>query len=106
MKPWLRRRCASVVIVGGGDSAFDWAHQLLDRAASVTLVHRSDRFRAHASMVARVRTLPVEIIAAETVRASDGLALSSRNGYLSASERSRAPLLYRVLCELADELHP
>ena len=43
-----------VVIIGGGDSAFDWAHQLLDRAASVTLVHRSDRFRAHAATVAEV----------------------------------------------------
>ncbi len=40
-----------VVIIGGGDSAFDWATQLLGRAASVTLVHRSDRFRAHAATV-------------------------------------------------------
>jgi thioredoxin reductase (NADPH) len=43
-----------IVIVGGGDSAFDWAHQLLDRAKSVTLVHRSDRFRAHDATVAEV----------------------------------------------------
>ena len=43
-----------VVIIGGGDSAFDWAHQLSDRAASVALVHRSDRFRAHAATVAQV----------------------------------------------------
>ncbi|HVE77597.1 MAG TPA: NAD(P)/FAD-dependent oxidoreductase [Gemmatimonadaceae bacterium] len=43
-----------VLIIGGGDSAFDWAHQLLDRAASVTLAHRSDRFRAHAATVAEV----------------------------------------------------
>ncbi len=40
-----------VVIIGGGDSAFDWATQLLDRASAVTLVHRSDRFRAHAATV-------------------------------------------------------
>jgi ferredoxin/flavodoxin---NADP+ reductase len=40
-----------VVILGGGDSAFDWATQLLGKAASVTLVHRSDRFRAHAATV-------------------------------------------------------
>ncbi len=51
-----------VVIVGGGDSAFDWALALQPLAASVTLVHRRDRFRAHASTVARVRALPVEII--------------------------------------------
>ena len=47
-------RGQKIVIVGGGDSAFDWAHQLLDRAASVTLVHRSDRFRAHDATVAEV----------------------------------------------------
>jgi thioredoxin reductase (NADPH) len=44
-----------VLIIGGGDSAFDWTHQLLDRAASVTLVHRSDRFRAHDATVNEVR---------------------------------------------------
>ncbi|MBL0169288.1 MAG: NAD(P)/FAD-dependent oxidoreductase [Gemmatimonadaceae bacterium] len=43
-----------VVIIGGGDSAFDWCAQLRTRAASVTLVHRSDRFRAHAATVAEV----------------------------------------------------
>ncbi|HUF28115.1 MAG TPA: NAD(P)/FAD-dependent oxidoreductase [Gemmatimonadaceae bacterium] len=43
-----------IVIIGGGDSAFDWAHQLIGRAESVTLVHRSDRFRAHAATVAEV----------------------------------------------------
>jgi thioredoxin reductase (NADPH) len=44
-----------IMIIGGGDSAFDWAHQLLDRAAAVTLVHRSDRFRAHAATVSDVQ---------------------------------------------------
>ncbi len=43
-----------VLIIGGGDSAFDWAQQLLDRAASLALVHRSDRFRAHGATVAAV----------------------------------------------------
>lgn len=42
-----------VVIVGGGDSAFDWGTQLIGRAASVALVHRSDRFRAHDATVAQ-----------------------------------------------------
>ncbi len=48
-------RGRKVVIIGGGDSAFDWAQQLLGRAATVTLVHRSDRFRAHAATVADVQ---------------------------------------------------
>jgi thioredoxin reductase (NADPH) len=51
-----------VVIVGGGDSAFDWALALEPLARSVTLVHRRDKFRAHASTVARVQSLPVSII--------------------------------------------
>jgi pantoate--beta-alanine ligase len=41
--------------------------------------------------------LPVELILADTVRAEDGLALSSRNGYLSAAERAEAPHLHQVL---------
>jgi len=52
--------------------------------------------------MARQFALPTEIIAAETYRADDGLALSSRNGYLSAEERAEAPALYRVLNEVAD----
>ncbi|MGW0431670.1 NAD(P)/FAD-dependent oxidoreductase [Micromonospora sp. NPDC003197] len=51
-----------VLIVGGGDSAFDWALALHPLARSVTLVHRRDRFRAHAATVARVRQLPVRIV--------------------------------------------
>lgn len=46
-------RGRKVVIIGGGDSAFDWGVQLLDRASRVSVVHRSDRFRAHAATVAQ-----------------------------------------------------
>lgn len=44
-----------VVIIGGGDSAFDWGTQLLDRAERVAIVHRSDRFRAHDATIAQFR---------------------------------------------------
>ncbi len=54
------------------------------------------------SNMVRELALPVEVYPGETVRADDGLALSSRNGYLSADERARAPLLYRLLCRIRD----
>jgi pantoate--beta-alanine ligase len=46
--------------------------------------------------------VPVEIVGGETVRAADGLALSSRNGYLSAAERAEAPRLFRVLTKVVE----
>ncbi|MBB5018129.1 pantoate--beta-alanine ligase [Chitinivorax tropicus] len=46
--------------------------------------------------------MPIEIIGAETGRAEDGLALSSRNGYLSESDRAEAPRIYRHLSQLRD----
>lgn len=54
--------------------------------------------------MAKQFALPTEIIAAETFRAEDGLALSSRNGYLSAEERAEAPALYRALNDVANEV--
>jgi pantoate--beta-alanine ligase len=48
--------------------------------------------------------LPIEIIPADTVRADDGLALSSRNVYLSAQERQEAPRLYNVLKKIRAEI--
>jgi thioredoxin reductase (NADPH) len=48
-------RGQNIVIIGGGDSAFDWAQQLRERAKAVTLVHRSDKYRAHGATIADVQ---------------------------------------------------
>lgn len=58
-----------VVIIGGGDSAFDWAWSLHPLAASVTLVHRREQFRAHAGMVEQVRDLGVRLITSSELAA-------------------------------------
>ncbi len=52
----------------------------------------------------RELALPIEIVAGETRRAADGLALSSRNAYLSAAERAEAPRLHRVLDRVRQRL--
>ncbi len=52
----------------------------------------------------RQLALPIDIIGGETVRAADGLALSSRNGYLSEAERAEAPRLYRLLNDIRDAI--
>jgi pantoate--beta-alanine ligase len=54
------------------------------------------------AMVTQFNVL-TRILAVETVRASDGLALSSRNSFLSVSERAEAPRLFRTLSAVADE---
>ena len=48
--------------------------------------------------------MPIQIIGEPTVRADDGLALSSRNGYLTASERAIAPELYRVIQHIGNAI--
>jgi pantoate--beta-alanine ligase len=49
----------------------------------------------------RQLNLPMSILAGETVREADGLAMSSRNAYLSAAQRAEAPRLYRILRQVA-----
>lgn len=51
-----------VLIVGGGDSAFDWAHNLEPIARSVTMVHRRDKFRAHERTVHLVQASSVDVL--------------------------------------------
>lgn len=66
------QRDKNVVIVGGGDSAFDWAWSLRDIAQSVTLVHRRDEFRAHSSMVDKVRKAGTRMITSAELTAIHG----------------------------------
>ena len=54
--------------------------------------------------MSRQFALPTEIIGAETYRAEDGLALSSRNMYLSEAERAEAPVLFQTLNFVAEEI--
>ncbi|TKA04976.1 NAD(P)/FAD-dependent oxidoreductase [Actinacidiphila oryziradicis] len=61
-----------VVIVGGGDSAVDWALMLQPIAASTTLIHRRDAFRAHHASVAQLKASPVEIITNAQVTQTTG----------------------------------
>ena len=61
-----------VVIIGGGDSAFDWANALHPVASSVALVHRREQFRAHGAMVDRVRDLGVSLFTSCEVSAIRG----------------------------------
>lgn len=55
-------RDKDVLIVGGGDSAFDWAANLEGIARSITLVHRRDRFRAHEDTVGKVLDSTVRVM--------------------------------------------
>ena len=55
-------RDQDVVVVGGGDSAFDWALSLHGIARSVTIVHRRNKFRAFAATIRQVQELGVPII--------------------------------------------
>jgi pantoate--beta-alanine ligase len=55
--------------------------------------------------MARDLDIPTRIAGVPTVRERDGLALSSRNAYLSAAERAAAPALHRVLIETAARIH-
>ena len=72
-----------VLVVGGGDSALDWAHHLVDVAEAVTLIHRSDRFRAHDATVTAVRA--AEAIGRISIRTFHEVAsVHGENGHLSS----------------------
>jgi thioredoxin reductase (NADPH) len=61
-----------IVIVGGGDSAFDWALNLLDTAGEIHLVHRRDVFKAHEESIEQVKASRVEMKLWHTVKELHG----------------------------------
>lgn len=61
-----------VVIVGGGDTAFDWAIELRPVAASVSIIHRRRTFRAHAAQIDRARDLGVHLLTEQEIVSIDG----------------------------------
>ena len=81
-----------VVVVGGGDSAFDWALALQPIASSVTLVHRRATFRAHPATVTKVRALGVPIITDAEVAEMRGDTTGVREVEIALSDGTRAVL--------------
>jgi thioredoxin reductase (NADPH) len=99
-------RDKDVVIVGGGDSAFDWALTLAPLAGSVTLVHRRDKFRAHEALVRQVAELPVAIVTKADVVAGHGdvslEAVDVLHSQSSRMQRVRAQAVVAALGFTAD----
>jgi ferredoxin/flavodoxin---NADP+ reductase len=61
-----------VLVVGGGDSAIDWAHAIQPIAKQVTLIHKFDRFQAHEQSVEDLKKTPVEIRVLNELKAIHG----------------------------------
>lgn len=72
VKDLAAMRGKRVLIVGGGDSAVDWANMLAPVAQSLTLIHRRDQFRAHEQSVAEMRRGTCRILTFHELRSIDG----------------------------------
>lgn len=62
----------NLLVIGGGDSAVDWALNLKDYAESVTLIHRREGFRAHESSVAALMNSSVRVLTYHELRCLEG----------------------------------
>ncbi|MEJ2256926.1 MAG: pantoate--beta-alanine ligase [Woeseiaceae bacterium] len=100
----LKKTPADLVFAPSVDTMYPFG---LDMATRVSVPGLTEHF-CGASLVIRHMTadlgLPIKIITGTTVRDDDGLALSSRNSYLSEDERATAPLLYATLSSVGTEL--
>ncbi len=65
-------RGKKVLIVGGGDSAVDWANMLAPVAGQLTLIHRRDQFRAHEDSVEKMRQTPARIKVFHELKSIEG----------------------------------
>ena len=61
-----------LVVVGGGDSAFDWTLNLYDAAKSILQIHRSDKYKAHEDTIEKVMALPIDFRPFYEVKAVHG----------------------------------
>jgi thioredoxin reductase len=61
-----------VLIVGGGDSAIDWANMLAPVCQTLTLIHRRDQFRAHEDSVVKMKQTPTRIKTFYELKSIDG----------------------------------
>jgi thioredoxin reductase (NADPH) len=90
-----------VVVVGGGDSALDWALMLEPVAAGVTLVHRRDTFRAQAATLAQVRASSVAILTNAQVTALEGgTSVEKAHVSVKGEESPRIVVCQRVVAAL------
>jgi thioredoxin reductase (NADPH) len=92
---------ADIVIVGGGDSALDWALMLDEIAASVTVVHRRKAFRAHAATVGQVKRSAVDLITDAELIALGGIgAVAHADIAISGSDDIRRLPCQKVVAAL------
>jgi ferredoxin/flavodoxin---NADP+ reductase len=99
-------RDRDVVIVGGGDSAVDWANMLHPVARSLTLIHRRRTLRAHATSVSRLRQsaariiLDGEVVAAHGNGQLESVSVLTRGG--ATTEQVKAQIVIAALGHIAE----